>query len=162
MATGNARDYQNAGKLPPGGWLAAGDCWRYRPGVAPGDLGKLPPRESWPDHTGERQPERQRLPERRGLLALSSRRDRMARGMRQPENWPPWGVGRIIKANASRGTLRLPERRELLALLSRRDRVALGKLPPGDCWRYCPGVTAWPWGSCRPGDCWRYRPGVAA
>jgi hypothetical protein len=146
-----------------------------------------------------------RLPERRELLALSSRRDRVARGScrpgtagriipetppenakdcqrtgeRKPGNVAPW------PGDASRGTQRLPERR------GRHRERQPESCRPGDGWRYCPGVTAWPGGTQartpgkatgktppgeagriitanasrkagRLGDGWRYCPGVTA
>jgi hypothetical protein len=102
LALLSRRDRVALGKLPPWGWLA---LLSRRDRVA---LGKLPPGESWPDHKGERKPgnsetagtpgtppenaKATRLPGtagaivqalrreagRPGLLALSSRRDRMA------------------------------------------------------------------------------------
>jgi hypothetical protein len=127
---------REAGRL--GGWLAllsrrcagkraARDCWRYRPSVT-----------AWPWGSC-----------RRELLALSSRRGRVAREnasrgtQRLPENQrtkagklPPWGVGRIITANASQRTPKLQGPPGNAARERRRR--------PGDGWRYCPSVTAWP------------------
>ena len=161
------------GKLPPGTAGAIVQAWPRGPRERqPGnsETTREPANESrkaaalgsWPDHNGERKPEnakaarpagerRQRTPETPGgWLALLSKRDRMARG------------------NA-RDCQRTGERKQ-------------GNIAPwprfrqnaGNCWRYRPGVTAWPWGSCQPGnsetartpgtpgDCWRYRSSVTA
>jgi hypothetical protein len=130
--------------------LAAGDCWRYRPSVT-----------AWP---GERKPgnsETAGTPEalRRGRAATGN-------AAREPANESRKAAARGLLAGSYRGRRqRTPKlqgrrgmagRRGLLALSSRRCARGPGGRQPGNS-----ETTRTP-GSYRPGDCWRYRPGVTA
>jgi hypothetical protein len=175
LALLSRRDRVALGKLPPG------DCWRYRPGVTawPGDC--------WPDHTGERRQRTPKLQGRRGM-ATGSARDYQNAGGRPGDCWrycpsvtawhggtPPENAGELRDCrNAGNATGKTPpgEAGRIITANASRKAAALGMAGgsardcqnAGNCWRYRPGVTAWPWRSCRraAGNCWRYRPGVTA
>ena len=160
------RDCRNAGSVAPG------SC---RPGERQPERRKrcagaaLPPERR--ERHRERKPERRGMAGHRGLLALSSKRDRVTLGERQnaarePANESRKAAARGLLAGSYRGRRqRTPKlqgrrgmagRRGLLALSSRRCARGPGGRQPGNS-----ETTRTP-GSYRPGDCWRYRPGVTA
>jgi hypothetical protein len=133
----------HTGERKPGS-CRPGNCWRYCPGVTAWPGGRQPENsettrtpealrragaalgDGWPDHTGERKP---------GNVAPGPWRT--PETAREPANASRETL-RCGPGAASRGTLRLPERR------GRHRERQPGSCRPGDGWRYCPSVTAWP------------------